>query len=210
MNEGADPGGDGDYLVLLGERPQSAAPPALPAGYRAEYWTPAPLRLMPPGPRSYKQWLIGLAHLARVLGGRDYGAVILRHGTEVVHRSSVFPAYFAFPFMGAADVQVGGTWTSARHRGRGLARAAIALALERQPPGRRVWYVVERGNAPSLRVGLGAGLRVVARATRRARRWAPILGRYEVVSWLAAAPARVLTPPGTPRAPASASRAHGP
>ncbi|MDF1503034.1 GNAT family N-acetyltransferase [Roseisolibacter sp. H3M3-2] len=187
-------------LVLRSPEPsRPPAPVALPEGYRLDRWRPGPLELAPPGPPSRKHLLFGVGAHAGLFAGPGYGAILVRRGDAVVHRSSVYPRYFAFPFMGRDDLQVGATWTDPAHRGRGLARAALLDALARcHAEGRRLWYLVEEENLPSIRAAAAAGLTVVAHAERRSRLGVHALGGYRIVRWEDDAG---VTPPGTAAAP---------
>jgi RimJ/RimL family protein N-acetyltransferase len=179
-------GAHGRVLVLRSRPDAPAAAPALPPGYTLEFWRPRPTELAPPGPPSRKHLIFGVGYYAGLFGNSDYGAMVVRHGGAVVHRSSVFPPYFAFPFMAREDLQVGATWTDEAHRGRGLARAAIVAALGlRRTPARRLWYLVEEENTPSVRAALGAGLAIVAHAERHSRFGVHALGHYAISEWLA-------------------------
>jgi RimJ/RimL family protein N-acetyltransferase len=139
-------------------------------GLEIELWRPSMMRLIPPGPRQAPLFLWWLLHHARAFANRDYSALIIRDGRRVVHRSMIFPRYFAFPFMEAGDLQVGNTWTAPDYRGKGLATTAIRAVMERRwRDGRRIWYVASATNTASLAVAHGAGLVPVGRAMRRSR-----------------------------------------
>ncbi|MGZ8414584.1 MAG: GNAT family N-acetyltransferase [Gemmatirosa sp.] len=163
--------------------PPVASPRAIPTGYTIELWRPAGAPAAPPGPAGRRFLVWWLAHHGRVFANRDYGAVLVRRGDEIVHRSMVFPRYWTFPFMAPGDLQIGDTWTADAHRGRGLATAVLAHALdELARPGRTFWYVVHADNMPSIRAAESAGMRQVASAARLSRFGLRPLGHYALVA----------------------------
>lgn len=156
---------------------------ALPAGYDLARWRPSPGRPSPPG-ASGARWFVWAAfHYLKVFTGSDYSVIEIRRDGVVVHRSSLFPKYFRFPFMHPSDLQVGDTWTDPAQRGRGLARAALvaAVALARAR-GRRLWYLTTEDNRASIAVAEAAGLRLAGRGRRRARFGVHAFGAFELNS----------------------------
>ena len=182
---------DAPFLILASPSDR-ARPPALRAidpSYTLELWRPGARPDVPPGPAGRRFHLWWLAHRGHLFANRDYGAVLVRRDGAVVHRSMIFPRYFTFPFMARGDLQIGDTWTAEAHRGRGLAAAAIAFALDRLArPGRTFWYVVHQDNVPSIRAAQSAGMRQVATAQRRRRFGLRPLGHYALVGQAAAPP----------------------
>jgi RimJ/RimL family protein N-acetyltransferase len=143
-------------------------------------WRPA-WTSVPPAPiRAPVTWVWWLFHLLRVFRSRAFGVVIVTRAGRLLHRSTVFPPFFRFPFMGARDVQVGDTWTADEARGRGLAGLALRAAVSVTPAGGDVWYVVHESNAASIRVVEKAGFALVGHGVRRARFGLPLLGFYEI------------------------------
>jgi GNAT superfamily N-acetyltransferase len=114
-----------------------------------------------------------------LFASREYGAIVITHAGTPAHRTMVLPRYYAFPFLGRDDLQLGDTLTLPAHRGRGLAtlalRAAPALLAQ---PGRALWYVVDADNTPSRRAVESAGWTLAGRATRH--RWGgiPLTGAW--------------------------------
>ncbi len=153
----------------------------LPEGYRVRLWRPAGLRIIPPGPWEKRLIAWGLMHLFGGFRSRDYAALLVETAAgEVAHRSSAFPPYFAFPFMGRDDLQIGLTITEPAHRGKRLAACAIqAMLAAMVVPGRRFWYIVEAENRASVRAVEAAGLRRAGTASRSAGAGTRLLGRYE-------------------------------
>jgi RimJ/RimL family protein N-acetyltransferase len=101
---------------------------------------------------------------------------------RVVHRSTLFPPFFRFPFMQRHDLQIGDTWTDPSERGRGLAGVAVRIARATVPTDGRVWYIVDEKNTASIRVIEKAGFELLGRGTRRARLFIRVLGYYALTS----------------------------
>jgi len=81
--------------------------------------------------------------------------------------------------MRHADLQIGDTWTDERERGRGIATAAIGVALA--VPERRdgdCWYIVEEGNRASIRAVEKSCFTLVGRGRRLPRFGLNPLGYY--------------------------------
>jgi len=152
---------------------------SLPEGYRYSVWRPGLMRIVPPGlPRfPFVAWWV--MHFLGGFSNRDYSVLMVHCGGELVHRSVVFPRYFRFPFMGATDLQIGNTWTSEQHRGRGLAAFAIQAIRDRDPrPDRVYWYVCEQTNIPSIRVVEKLGFRKAGDCVRVSRFGLRLLGAF--------------------------------
>jgi hypothetical protein len=143
-------------------------------------WRPSLRHLRPPA-TPLKTGLWGLAHYLRILHNRDYAVLMVVRNGKFIHRSSVIPACFRWPFMGVHDLQVSSTWTDPVFRGRGLATKALAklLVLFRQP-GRWFWYVVRVNNAPSVAVCSKAGFSHIGTARRRCWLGSRLLGSFEM------------------------------
>lgn len=169
------------FFVFDEACPRSAGDP-LPDGYSLTWWRPSLTRLVPAG-ASGARWLVWAAfHYLQVFSGSDYSVIEIRHHGAVVHRSSLFPRYFRFPFMHPSDLQAGDTWTDPAERGRGLARAALGAAVDLAVSrGRRLWYLTTSDNAASVAVAERAGLRRLGHGRRRARFGLRILGAFELV-----------------------------
>jgi len=174
--------GKGDstnFLVFLSDG-RHAEDVELDGGDRFVLWRPSLRRLRPPGtPPKTSLW--GLAYYLRILRSRDYAVLMVVRDGKVVHRSSVIPACFRWPFMDVNDLQVSGTWTEPAFRGRGLATMALwkLLVLFRQP-GRRFWYVSRVNNAASVAVCSKAGFSYVGTARRTCRFGSRFLGSFEI------------------------------
>lgn len=155
---------------------------ALPTGYDLTRWHPSLARPLPFGAAGGRWFVWAAFHYLKVFSGSDYSVIEIRRDGAVVHRSSVFPRYFRFPFMHPSDLQVGDTWTDPAERGRGLARAALhaAVGLARAR-GRRLWYLTTGDNQASMKVAAAAGLRLAGRGRRRARFGIRALGAFELV-----------------------------
>jgi RimJ/RimL family protein N-acetyltransferase len=154
-----------------------------PLGSAFECWRPSLARIFPPPTRDPALVAFWALHQARGFPISAYSAIIARIGGHVVHRSMVYPRYFAFPFMGPNDLQIGNTSTSPEFRGQGLAVAAIAAASTFfGSVGRRIWYVASVENTTSCRVAERAGLRLVGSAVHHSRFGLRQLGGYSLVA----------------------------
>jgi RimJ/RimL family protein N-acetyltransferase len=151
------------------------------AGGRVTFWRPSWRHAPPPPIRSRVNWAWWLFHNLHVFRSRGFCVILVSRAGRLVHRSSVFPAYFRFPFMRRDDVQIGDTWTDASERGRGIATAVIGVALAL--PQRRdvdAWYIVEQSNAASIRAVEKAGFTLVGRGNRLPRLGLRAHGYYAI------------------------------
>jgi GNAT superfamily N-acetyltransferase len=155
----------------------------LPTDYRWRLWRPADGRLVPPGIPLFPFGVWTAMHRLHMFANREYGLFVVYAGTQLVHRSGIFPRYLRFPFMASVDLQIGDVWTHPEHRGRGLASFAIQEILAATASsGRRIWYLVDDENRVSVRTiatfdfaSLGTG--------RRVSRWGlRALGHYVMTS----------------------------
>jgi ribosomal protein S18 acetylase RimI-like enzyme len=83
--------------------------------------------------------------------------------------------------MANEDLQVGDIWTDMERRGLGLATYGLERAVEvagDRP--RKLWYIVEENNVPSIRLVEKVGFACVARGIRTKRLGLSILGAFEV------------------------------
>ena len=175
------------YLFYRTGYPASAPTANLPAGYLWSLWRPGLNDIMPPGTsesrkRFASRWMM---HQLRLFSNRDYQVLVIRHapGTDMVHYSGATGHYWRWPFMHGQDMQIGDTWTHPAHRGRGLARFALAQLLGKlAQPGRHIWYVVEEDNAPSIAVAEAGGMTLVGRGLRTTPRVFRFLHAYEIKS----------------------------
>lgn len=154
---------------------------SLPAGYAFSSWRPGLLRVVPPGLPWIPFAVWWLMHVLGIYSNRGYGVVMIHYRGALVHRSVVTPRYFRFPFMGEVDLQIGDTWTSQAHRGKGLAGFAIQAILDSDPsPDRVYWYICEKANIPSRRVVEKLGFRQLGACTRIPRFGLRLLGEFVV------------------------------
>lgn len=162
--------------------PHHAEARDLPAGYQVEFWAPRGVHFRPAGFGLMPFAFWGVFHHGRIFRNRGYQLLLIRKGDEVVHRSCIFPGYFRFPFMAAADLQVGDTWTSPTERGKGLAGWALAAVIRRSAaPGAKVWYICDQYNAASMAVARKAGMKLVGRGVRTRRFGLNLLGKFEIL-----------------------------
>ena len=178
---------------FAGQGGQCQAPEHLPAGYEIEMWTPSRTRLLPEGLPLFPFGVWWLLYATGIFPP-GYSVLVIRQYGTAVHRSVVTPKYSRFPFMGAADLQVGDVWTSEDHRGRGLASFALRFLLSGGDPARTYWYLTEESNKPSVRIAVGAGLRIAGHGTRNSRYGIRLLGHYDIDSFSGDYSGRIATP----------------
>lgn len=155
-------------------------PPALPHGLAFEWWRPSLICLRPPGPKTKAHLAYAAMHLVGVFSNKGYSALCIRNEAgDVVHRSSVFPGFFRFPFMTPDDLQVGMTWTAEPYRGRGLAVAALAnVVAGRASASCAIWYLTSEDNLASRKVAERAGFALVGNGAKRPRLGLGALGYF--------------------------------
>ncbi len=133
-------------------------------------WRPRILPTLPPGLpklrfklRFFFRWALHRLHLFADSGS---GVLLIYDRRRLVHYSCFTPEYWRFPFVADDDVQIGDTWTDPAYRGRGLASFALqTIVTTLAKPGRKLWYVVQDINAPSIRVAEKAGFTLAAEGT---------------------------------------------
>ncbi|HVA40545.1 MAG TPA: GNAT family protein [Candidatus Binataceae bacterium] len=139
----------------------------LPAPYSWTIWRPRIWPSLPPGLSGLRlklkflfRWAVHRLHL---FAGSGCGALLVYDRERLVHYSGYTPGYWRFPFIVGDDFQIGDTWTDPAHRRRGLAIFALRTVVTKLArPGRRLWYVVEAINAPSIRVAEKAQFKLTA------------------------------------------------
>jgi RimJ/RimL family protein N-acetyltransferase len=133
-------------------------------------WRPGIWPGLPPGLPNQRfklrflfRWAVHRLHL---FADSCSGALLIYDHRQLVHYSGFTPEYWRFPFIAADDFQIGDTWTEPAHRGRGLASFALqTIVAALAKPGRRLWYIVEDGNKPSIRVAEKARFTLAAEGT---------------------------------------------
>jgi RimJ/RimL family protein N-acetyltransferase len=133
-------------------------------------WRPRSWPVLPPGLPNYKlrlrllfRWALHRLHL---FAGSGSGVLLIYEGRWVVHYSGFTPKYWRFPFVADDDFQIGDTWTDPASRGKGLASFALRMVVATlAKAGRRLWYVVEDVNEPSIRVVEKAQFTLAAEGT---------------------------------------------
>lgn len=172
---------NGPIIFLAHESQETTNPEPLPDEYETAFWRPSFTQRCPPGVHGSSFIVWWLFHIARVFANQDYGVLLVRRNGHVVHRSTVTPPYFRFPFMQRDDLQVGDTWTQEEERGKGLATWALRSIVAAEPQTvRRYWYLTEEINHPSLKVAARAGFRKIGTGVRTSRFGLRILGSYQL------------------------------
>lgn len=171
-----------DYLYYYFDSEwEFSEPVSLEPGYSYVLWRPSFLNVAPAGlpVKTFGAWWA--FHHLRIFANRGFAVLLMFRDGRVIQHSVLTPRYFRFPFMEKNDLQIGNTWTDARHRGKGLAAFAIRrLVDENRAPGRRFWYVVERNNKPSISAVKKAGFVKFGEGVRTRRLGLSILGSFEV------------------------------
>ncbi len=154
-----------------------------PDGCQVSLWRPKGWSVVPPGCGIMPFVIWWAFHVFRVFRNRQYSVLLIHGENGLVHRSCVFPGYFRFPFMAAGDLQVGDTFTTLSHRGRGIALAALSDISTRfclQGQGGMLWYIVRDDNVASIRVAEKCGFRLVGYGMRVSRCGLRVLGSYSL------------------------------
>jgi RimJ/RimL family protein N-acetyltransferase len=100
-------------------------------------------------------------------------------GNKIIHRSTVSPGYFRFPFMQRNDLIINNIWTSPEYRGKKLAPFAIRKIAELfRLPGRVFWYVVNEDNRSSIKVAEEAGFLRLGEGIRQRRTGVQMFAKY--------------------------------
>jgi RimJ/RimL family protein N-acetyltransferase len=162
------------------------SPTELPKGYRWSIWQPRlaqiiPRRMVEQRKRFASRWMM---HQLRLFSNREYQVLVIRDAAndDIAHYSGATGRYWRWPFMNAADMQVGDTWTHPRHRGRGLARFALSRLLHRLArPGRKIWYVVDRDNTASINVAKSCGMSLAGEGRITQPRFFHFLHAFEII-----------------------------
>ncbi len=122
-----------------------------------------------------------LFHKTGIFRTQDFSVMLVMHKGKVVHGSTVFPAFFRFPFMEPSDLQIGMLYTEPEFRGQGLAMAAVARIIsDQQFLNRTFWYVVGEDNAPSIQVAKRTGFQLFGKSQRKKRLGSNFLGAYVI------------------------------
>jgi RimJ/RimL family protein N-acetyltransferase len=172
-------------FFVNGDPPSNPTGELLEEGYAWEIWKPSFAKIVPKGMPLLPFGAWWILHYAKFFFNREYALFLIRHTGTIVHRSVVTPGYFRFPFMGKEDLQIGDTWTSADHRGKGLAVFAIRkIVAEYARQGERIWYVTDKNNLPSIKAAERAGLVRYGEGRRTKRFGIGLFGQYEIVTRL--------------------------
>lgn len=146
-----------------------------------QFWRPSLTSIIPPGNPVWPFVVWWAFHVLRVFQSLDYCVVLCFENGTLAHRSCVFPRFYRFPFMGRDDLQVGDIWTAPGSRKKGLARLALAKAIEHFPA-RRIWYVCDEANLASIAVAKNAGMLLHAIGTRTRRFGFRLFGQFRILS----------------------------
>ena len=172
-------------IFLCFDCARSPRPPEISvADVMVEIWRPELQPLPPPCALGLGARMVWPAfHFLGIFRNRDLAMVRLEQETRCVHRTILFPPFFRFPFMQRSDLQCGDIWTDPAERHRGLAAAGVTAALHHAwQPGRKIWYLTEAANEPSLRLAERAGFQPVGHGRRTRRLGLKIFGQFVVTT----------------------------
>jgi RimJ/RimL family protein N-acetyltransferase len=151
-------------------------------GLTADIWRPSLFSVRPHGVPllPYAAWWT--FHYSRVFANREYGVVLLRHGSDVVHRCLVTPRYFRFADMSDNDLQIGAVFTESQWRGKGLAKAAVRMVCEAWADRfSRLWYITTDGNRASIKLAESCSFRLAGTGARVSRCGLRALGQFRLL-----------------------------
>jgi RimJ/RimL family protein N-acetyltransferase len=170
-----------NWLFYAFKCPGSVRAHGLDPRFTTETWAPTGWQTKPPGLALWPFGAWWAFHKLKVFRNQNYSLILVRDRADLIHRSCVFPGYFRFPFMAPADLQVGDVWTATSYRGSGLATFGLERAIEVAGGSvRRIWYVVEEKNVPSIKLVEKVGFTFSARGTRNRVLGTNLLGSFEL------------------------------
>jgi len=143
-------------------------------------WSPAEDGPPPAGSRRASNWIWWLFEILGLFSRPGFREVTIWRGGALAHRLIVTPRWLRFPFMDTDDLQVGDVWTHPEARAQGLARLALAMVQALTSPDDRLWYLVEDGNAASIRLAEQAGYRLMGVGRRTRPLGLALLGRFRL------------------------------
>ena len=165
------------YLIETNRISNISATRKTPA--TATIWRPSLTSLKPSGFAFFPFFIWWVFHYLHVFSNRDYHLLASYDNGCIIHRSCVFPKYFRFSFMKKRDLQIGDIWTDVRFRGKGLATQFLSIILNMQTKSaRRLWYIVDEDNLPSIRVAEKVGFQLIGVGFRKKRFGVRLLGSF--------------------------------
>lgn len=121
-------------------------------GFLYKVWKPSLKSVLPPD-KGLKYLVYWVFHVLGLFTNRDYSAVLVYRGEQLVSSLLVVPAHFKWPFMARDDLQFTYVLTHPDYRGQQLALRAIQYALSKLArPDRCFWYVTDTGNPSSTKL----------------------------------------------------------
>jgi len=169
------------YLFYCFEGQYKSYERSLYENYTFFLWKPTFSQLMPPKIPFIPFAVWWGMHYSHIFANKNYSLFVIYDGNTLIHRSGIFPRYFRFPFMDKGDLQIGDTWTAPEYQGKGLATFAVEQIVKLFTPGRKLWYVVEEINIPSIRVVEKVGFVRKGQGEKVNRLGIPLLGAYIII-----------------------------
>ena len=151
----------------------------LPPGYIFKTWRPGFRKPVPDGVNFLPFFIWWLFHYLRIFSNRNYLLILVYKDNYLVHRTSIFPRYFRFPFMNKRDLQIGATWTCSKHRGKGIATYCLNKACTVFPQS-VLWYLVHFTNIASIKVVEKVGFDYVGQGVRKSKYGLKIFGNFTI------------------------------
>ena len=159
------------------------ARPGLPRDCEPRSWRPASDGPPQAGPFLAENLVWFAFDRLGLFATRDFEELTLWREGRLLHRLIATPRWSRFPFMAAADLQLGALWTAPEIRRTGVARAAVAETLRRNArPGRRFWYLADEENQASIRLARACGFRLEGKGQRTRPFGVPLLGAFRMAS----------------------------
>ena len=155
----------GSYYTIFRTRPEAGPDVAdTPPGIRMTWWEADWTHVFPPkhaNARFFMLWLLSRLHMFRNGG---YTVLLIDDDQgRLVHRTCILPAWFQFPFMRAADLQLGDIFTVPEWRRRGISLFALRYCLQRlHARGGYIYYVARCINLSSHRLALKSGFQFLS------------------------------------------------
>ena len=174
------------FFLLRGHDEALQEQRGLPAGVSLQVWRPHEEAALPLSSLDPLRAAVWLQDRCGLFADGRYTELSVWRGAVRIHRLIVTPRWHRFPFMAPGDLQIGGLWTDARWRRKGIARWTIDRAHRLfAAPGQRFWYVTDSDNGASKSFAEAAGYRLVGEGSRTKPAGIALLGQFRLEKRLA-------------------------